>query len=107
MKDTVRNWSVAEAKQRLSELLRAVRKSPQVILNRGEPVAAVIDSGEFEQFRAWRESREQRSVARVFEDLRAIAQSENYSFEVPARRDRPSGWIDSDAVLPDRHKRNQ
>lgn len=36
-------WQVQEAKQRLSELLRAVEREPQVITRHGEDVAVVVD----------------------------------------------------------------
>ena len=36
-------WQVQEAKQRLSELLRAAETEPQVISRRGEDVAVVVD----------------------------------------------------------------
>ena len=36
-------WQVQEAKQRLSELLRAAEDSPQVITRHGEDVAVVVD----------------------------------------------------------------
>ena len=37
------SWQVQEAKQRLSELLRAAEDAPQVITRHGEDVAVVID----------------------------------------------------------------
>lgn len=36
-------WQVQEAKQRLSELLRAAESEPQVITRHGEDVAVVVD----------------------------------------------------------------
>lgn len=36
-------WQVQEAKQRLSELLRAAEDAPQVITRHGQDVAVVID----------------------------------------------------------------
>lgn len=36
-------WQVQEAKQRLSELLRAAETAPQVITRHGEDVAVVVD----------------------------------------------------------------
>ena len=35
-------WSIATAKQDLSRVLKAAQLEPQVIANRGRPVAAVI-----------------------------------------------------------------
>jgi prevent-host-death family protein len=36
-------WQVQEAKQRLSEVLRAAEESPQVITRHGRDVAVVVD----------------------------------------------------------------
>ena len=36
-------WQVQEAKQRLSELLRAAQSEPQVITRHGQDVAVVVD----------------------------------------------------------------
>jgi prevent-host-death family protein len=42
------SWQVQEAKQRFSEVLRAVRRDgPQVITRHGEDVAVVIDIDEY------------------------------------------------------------
>jgi prevent-host-death family protein len=41
-------WQVQEAKQRLSELLRAAAsEGPQVVTKNGEEIAIVIDIGEY------------------------------------------------------------
>lgn len=107
MKNASNTWSVAQAKQRLSELLRAANEEPQVILNRGHPVAAVIDSADFEQFRAWQGAHAARSVADVFAEVRALASAESYALEVPERVDRSAGWVDDDAAVPGRHQHPQ
>jgi len=42
------HWQVQEAKQRFSEMLRAVTsEGPQVITRHGEDVAVVVDIGEY------------------------------------------------------------
>lgn len=42
------NWQVQEAKQRFSEVLRAVEKEgPQTITRHGEEVAVVVDIAEY------------------------------------------------------------
>jgi prevent-host-death family protein len=40
-------WQVQEAKQRLSEVLRAAEESPQVITRHGHDVAVVIDIAQY------------------------------------------------------------
>lgn len=42
------NWQIQEAKQRFSELLRAVRdEGPQVVTRHGQQIAVVIDISEY------------------------------------------------------------
>jgi len=46
------NWQVQEAKQRFSELLRAVEMGePQIVTKHGEPIAVVIDIAEYRHLR--------------------------------------------------------
>ncbi len=48
MSQTRRSWQVQEAKQRFSEVLRAVeRDGPQTITRHGEEVAVVVDIAEY------------------------------------------------------------
>lgn len=47
------NWQVQEAKQRFSEVLRAVEKDgPQIITKHGEEVAVVINIDEYRRLAA-------------------------------------------------------
>lgn len=51
------HWQVQEAKQRFSEVLRAVeRDGPQTITRHGEEVAVVIDIGEYRRLTGPRHS---------------------------------------------------
>jgi len=40
-------WSTQDAKQRLSELLRAAQDEPQLVTKHGEEVAVVMDIGQY------------------------------------------------------------
>jgi prevent-host-death family protein len=81
-------WSVAQAKQRLSELLRRAAKEPQTIENRSRPVAVVVSAEAFQEFAAWREARKARSVADAFAELRALAAASRYRLVLPKRSNR-------------------
>lgn len=49
-----KRWPVAEAKARFSHVVESARAHPQVIENRGEPVAVVLSIEEYERLRgAW------------------------------------------------------
>jgi len=88
-------WSVAEAKKRLSELLRAAGSEPQVVERRGEPIAAVVD---YDSYRVWAAEHEQRSLADATAELRRISAEEGYELEVPARTDRATPFADGAAL---------
>ena len=81
-------WSVAQAKQRLSELLRSAAKEPQTIENRSRPVAVVVSAEAFQEFAAWRAERKARSVADAFAELRALAAESRYRLDLPKRSNR-------------------
>lgn len=42
------DWRIAQAKQKFSELIGAVRQEPQLIYNRDQLVAAVIEAKMFQ-----------------------------------------------------------
>lgn len=45
----MREWSIRDAKNRLSELLEAAGHEPQAITKRGRPAVVVVAQGEFDQ----------------------------------------------------------
>jgi hypothetical protein len=81
-------WNIAQAKQNLSEVVRNATTEPQLIYNRDRLVAAVVGAETFEVFRTWQGRAEGRSLADRFADLRQIARSEGYVFEIGSRSDR-------------------
>lgn len=88
----MKKWNVADAKQRLSELLRTAAKEPQTILSRSRPVAVVVDPETFEQFKAWQNARRARTLAEAFDELRALAASEDYVLPLAERRNRKNAF---------------
>jgi prevent-host-death family protein len=88
-------WSVAEAKQRLSEVLRNAANEPQTIKNRSRAVAVVVSADAFEEFEAWRTARNSRTVGAAFAELRSIAGEAGYTLPLPPRRDRRDGFSGS------------
>lgn len=69
--DPPAHWSVAEAKQRLSEVLRLAAQEPQPIYNRGRLVAALVDAEAFAAFERWRRAASATTIGAQFEALRA------------------------------------
>ncbi len=84
-------WSVAEAKQRLSELLRSAAKEPQTIFSRSRPVGVVVDPEVFEGFKAWQAARA-RTLAEAFDELRSLASTTGYLLPVPRRSNRKNAF---------------
>jgi prevent-host-death family protein len=79
-------WSIADAKQKFSAVLRASAKEPQQILNCRQEDAAVIDAKTFESFQAWRQQQDTTSLADVFAELRKLCEEEHYTLATPVRR---------------------
>ena len=88
-------WTTALAKQKLSELLRAAAREPQIIYNRDRPVAGVIGIDLLREFEAWSEQKTKKSLAARFEELREICDSEDYSLSVPDRASRTNPFTES------------
>jgi prevent-host-death family protein len=51
----MQNWSIRDAKDRLSELVNAAQDAPQAITRRGRCAAVVLSQQEFERLRRQRE----------------------------------------------------
>lgn len=83
-------WKVADAKQKFSDVVRQANQEPQLIYNRERLVAAVVNPGTLQVFLSWHERESRRSLADTFEDLRRLVAEEDYSLEIPVRRDRPN-----------------
>ena len=88
-------WSVAEAKQKFSAMLRASTTGPQQILNRGQVVAAVIDAKTFKAFQTWRQQQSTSSLADAFAELRKLCEEENYTLATPTRRNRKNPFTEA------------
>ena len=106
MRDRTAKWKIAEAKQRLSEVIRAAEEEPQLIFNRDRLVAAVVQPNELEEFLAWRREVGRQSLFERFAELRQICDEESYSFDAAPRVDRPNPFADARAPSL-RHQRPQ
>ena len=93
-------WSTAEARERLSQLVRAVDEEPQVITNRGRPVAVVIDPKEYEAFQQWRAHQSKQTMIEALDALKSACQTESYELHIAKRGDRPNLFADERDELP-------
>jgi hypothetical protein len=92
-------WSIAQAKQRLSEVVRLSAREPQPLYNRGRLVGALIDAESYAAFERWRQGAAQATVADEFEALRAQLAAQaprageaEASIAVASRSDRPNAF---------------
>lgn len=79
------SWSVSEAKARLSEVLTRARRGPQVIENRGEPVAVVISKQEFDRLQQLRSEPRPSAMAELLDFTRKLKEQGDLELELPAR----------------------
>jgi antitoxin Phd len=59
-----RSWSVQDAKNRFSEVVKAARRTPQTVTKHGKPAVVVVDVAEYERLR-----RLERAQAPSFVDM--------------------------------------
>ena len=88
-------WNVAEAKQRLSEVLRSAVAEPQTIYSRSRPVAVVVAGSMFEEFRVWQAERKARTVGAAFAELRSLTKDSPYVLAVPKRKNRGNAFSEA------------
>ena len=85
-------WKVGEAKQRFSEVIRAVRAvEPQKIYSRDRLVAAVVSPGALELLDGLDRYHATRTLGELFAEAREICAEEEYALDVGERVDR-AGW---------------
>jgi hypothetical protein len=91
-------WKVAQAKQRLSEVLRQAAREPQEILNREELVAVVLGTKDLKAFREWQREQGSQSLAEALKVAQRISAEDGYELQLPPRQDRENALL-ADSVL--------
>ena len=82
------HWSIAAAKAELSHVVRRAQREPQVIENRGEPVAVVIAMDDYQRMAAGERARTRwREFLALSAELRAEG---GFELELSPRESRPS-----------------
>ena len=90
-------WNIAQAKQHFSEVVKQAAEEPQLIYNRNQPVAVVIDAKEFARFEEWKKAQEKpRTLAEDFDELRALAAGDPDPLPDPNRwgSGRPNAFLE-------------
>jgi prevent-host-death family protein len=82
------DWSVVEAKAKLSELLKKASKEPQIIESRNEPVAVVLSIQEYQSLLRLINKPES-PMDRLFEASRSAREAcGKTALKIPKRSDR-------------------
>ncbi len=79
------SWSVSEAKARLSEVLARARRGPQVIENRGEPVAVVLSKQEYDRLQQLHQPPQPSAMAELLALTDRLKQQGDFELELPPR----------------------
>lgn len=87
-KPPAERWTVARAKERFSELLRASHSSPQAIYRRGELVAYVVDAEMHARLAEAERVTSRRTLAEALAELRGLLASEGHEWPVIERTTR-------------------
>lgn len=88
-------WSIANAKQQFSEVVRLTAEEPQAIYNRDKPVAVMVSADEYEEFKQWKAERQRPTLTQLFDEIRAILAAEGEDgIQIPPRTDRPNPFDD-------------
>jgi len=94
-------WSIAAAKAELSNVVRRAQREPQVLENRGEPVAVLVG---IEEYRRTSEREATAGRWRAFLDLTAELRADGgLEIDIPPRTTRPSPFDRLGRVV--RHRR--
>jgi prevent-host-death family protein len=86
------SWSIANAKQQFSEVLRLCVEEPQPVFNRSRPVAVVVSAQDYAAFDVWRQQQQSPKALDVdglFGPAReALRDAREDALDLPARADR-------------------
>jgi prevent-host-death family protein len=100
LKEHLMTWTIANAKQHFSEVVRLCAKEPQAVFDRSRPVAVVVSARDYSAFASWQ--REQRSpeaidVPGLFADAREALKAQGLDgLDLPERANRPDVDWDPD-----------
>lgn len=95
------SWSIANAKQQFSEVVRLCAQEPQPVFNRSRQVAVVISAEDYAAFEAWRTAQQTSAhmdVAGLFAQAREALRDQGLDgLDLPARSNRPDPDLGFDA----------
>ena len=93
-------WSIARARSKFSELIRAAARKPQAIVDDGRVVAAVVGPDALRDLEIHRSTATGKTLAEAFEELRQICRDEAYVLALAQRVDRADSLAGTLDELP-------
>lgn len=89
------SWSIAEAKQQFSEVVRQAKDAPQLVHNRGTLVAAIVNPATLREIESWQKQVSQNTLAQELAELRQLMQTEAVEgLSLPGRGNRENPFVD-------------
>ncbi|RZI96934.1 MAG: type II toxin-antitoxin system prevent-host-death family antitoxin [Variovorax sp.] len=89
------SWSIAQAKQQFSEVVRLAAEEPQAIYNRATPVAMIVGTQDYEAFKQWQATQGGNPLLQSMNRLRdalAEAASDGLALEPHLPENRPNAF---------------
>jgi prevent-host-death family protein len=83
-----RRWNIAAAKAELSRVVKRAQREPQILENRGRPVAVVVAPTDFKRLAAGQDAAAR--MAEFLEFSESLGRAHGWDLELPARAPRPS-----------------
>ena len=80
-------WKINEAKAKFSELIKAVEKEPQLIMNREKEVSVMINYAQFLEYQKLLESHKKPAISDFLAQLKKIDPPKK-DFPITKRKDR-------------------
>lgn len=73
------SWNIAETRNSLKKVIQAAKQEPQLLKNRGEPVAVILNFEEYTQLK----KNAEKPLASLWKKLDGIVESSHYSLTLP------------------------
>lgn len=73
------SWNMAQTRSSLKKVLQAAKQEPQVLKNRGEPIAVILDFEEYTQLK----KKAEKPLASLWKKLDEIVERSGYDLTLP------------------------
>ena len=83
-------WTLNDARDRLTDILKYCASEPQVFYRYNQPVAVLVDIAFFEELMALKQFEQRPTMAELLTELDKIQNRDPIDFQIPARVDRPN-----------------